>query len=310
MTVLVVKAGQQRIRWWQKKLQKLLPDVECRVWDDMGDLEEIDIAVVWSPEPGILAKMKNLRLIVSIGAGIDHITRDPDLPSSVPIIRTVNEGLRQRMREYIIMHVTGLHRKLFEILRDNLKKEWNEYILPTAQSINVGFMGLGNMGLPSAISLCSLGYNVSSWTRSRKKIENISSYVGKSELDDFLRDLDIVICMLPLTIHTENIINKNLLSKCKDGVCVINAGRGDHLVDADLLQSIEDGKVSYAVLDSFREEPLPKSHPFWESEKIILTMHTAGFIDPDAGGEVIAHNIKVFLETGKLCDQVDLDRGY
>lgn len=308
--VLVVKVGQKRIFWWQEKLQGLLPEVECRTWDDMGNLDDITIAVVWSPEAGVLKKMKNLKLIVSIGAGVDHITKDPNLPKGVPIIKTINKELRQRMVEYIVMHTIALHRKLYMTYQSNMLKQWNEYICPPASKISVGFLGLGNMGLSSAKALVDLGYNVSSWTNSKKEIVDIKSYVGKHELDAFLKKLDILICVLPLTDDTKNILNKDLFNSCKDGISIINVGRGDHVNDTDLIDSIKKGKVSFAVLDVFRKEPLPSKHTFWGNEKVIITMHTAGFIDPDAGGKVIATNIQDFLHTGRLNDEVDVKQGY
>lgn len=307
---LIIRVGPAREAWWLRHMQALLPEVDCRPWSDPGDPEEIEIAVVWKPPAGGLRRFPNLKLIVSIGAGIDHVLADPELPRHVPILRTTGDDLTVRMREYVLLHVLRLHRRLPDIEAAQGRREWLQLVNPPAHERKVGVMGLGRLGADCSRALRAVGFDVAGWSRRPKSFDGIVSYAGDEELDRFLARTEILVCLLPLTPETEGILNAELFDRLPPGAAVINAARGGHLVEADLLDALDRGQIGAATLDVFRTEPLPASSPFWDHPKVLVTPHVASLIDPETGGKTIADNLRKFLKGEPLPDLVDLERGY
>ncbi len=307
---LVVRLGNSRAEWWRGALQDLLPEIDCRSWDAPGDKAEVEYAVVWKPPPGGLKTFPNLKCIVSMGAGIDHLLADPDLPRQVPIIRTVGGELRQRMREYLALHVLRFHRRLPDIEAAQRRKDWEQIITPPAPRRCVGIMGLGNMGAEAAHTLAELGFAVHGWSRRPKRLHGITCHHGDDGLADFLARSEILICLLPLTPATEGILNRRLFARLPEGACLINVGRGPHLVEKDLIPALDSGRLGGATLDVLQKEPPPEDHPFWTHPKILLTPHIASLIDPEAGAKVIAENIRRFMAGESVSGMVDLSQGY
>ena len=307
---LIIRVGPAREKWWQEHMQSLLPEVDCRLWDDPGDPSEIEIAVVWKPPVGGLKRFPNLRAIVSIGAGIDHVLADPELPKHVPIIRTTGEDLKIRMREYVTLHVLRLHRRLPAIEAAQERREWLQLVNPPAYERKVGLMGLGDLGLDCARTLAGIGFDVAGWSRRPKTIDGVKSFAGQKALTAFLGRTEILVCLLPLTPATTGILSAGLFARLPKGASIINAARGGHLVDDDLLKALEAGQISNATLDVFQTEPLPNDHPFWDHPKVLVTPHIASLIDPIAGGKAIAANVKKFLAGEPVSDLVDLTQGY
>lgn len=307
---LVVRLGNSRAEWWRNALQELLPEIEVRLWDDPGDKAAVDYAVVWKPPPGGLKTFPNLKCIVSMGAGIDHLLADPELPRGVPVIRTVGSELRQRMREYLALHVLRYHRRLPDIEAAQRRKDWEQVITPPAHKRGVGIMGLGNMGAQAAHTLAELGFAVEGWSRRAKRLHGIACHHGEAGLETFLAKSEILICLLPLTPATEGILNRRLFAGLPRGACLINVGRGPHLVEKDLIPALDSGQLGGATLDVLQQEPPPADHPFWTHPKILLTPHIASLIDPEAGAKVIAQNLRLFMAGQPVPDTVDLSQGY
>ena len=307
---LVIRVGQARANWWREHMQALLPEIECRLWDDPGPLEEVKYAIVWKPPAGGLKQFPNLEVIVSIGAGIDHILVDPELPKGVPIIRTTGSDLTQRMREYVCLHILRFHRRLPELEEAQPLREWRQGVNPPAYERKVGVMGLGNLGADAARTLAMIGFDVGGWSRSAKAIEGVTTFTGEGELDAFLARTEILVCLLPLTEATRGIVDATLLAKLPEGAFFINCARGEHVVDADLLAALDGGHLAGATLDVFHQEPLPAASPFWDHPKVLVTPHVASLIDPVAGGKMIAANLKRFIAGEAVPDLVDLSKGY
>jgi glyoxylate/hydroxypyruvate reductase A len=308
---LVVRVGSAaRAPWWRDTLQSLLPEVDVRLWDDPGDRSKVEYAVVWQPPPGGLKTFPNLKVIVSMGAGIDHVLRDPELPRHLPIIRTVGPDLRQRMREYVLLHVLRLHRRLPETEASFRRKEWNQLITPVAPDRPVGVLGLGNMGADSASHLAHIGFEVHGWSRRPKNVAGVICHSGAEGLDRLLKRAEILVCLLPLTPQTTGILNKELFAKLPEGACLINAGRGQHLVEEDLIPALDSGQLGGATLDVLQVEPAAEDHPFWTHPKILLTPHIASLIDPEIGSRLIAANLKLFMAGKPVPDMVDVAQGY
>ena len=310
MSVLLSMPSPKRRAQWVEQLGAALPGWDVRDADDPGDPAAVEYVVVWTPPPGWMAGFPNLRAIVSIGAGVDHVLADPDCPRDLPIIRTTGEDLTQRMREYVALHVLRLHRRLPEIEAAARERRWSPFVVPPATRRRVGVMGLGNLGGAVAETLIALGFQVSGWSRSGADIDGLRSHAGESGRADFLADCEILVCLLPLTPDTRGILDAALFDALPHGASLINAARGQHLVEADLLAALDSGQVSAAALDVFETEPLPEDHPFWTHPNVLVTPHTASLIDPASGVAIVADNLREFARHGTVEDMADAERGY
>ena len=306
----VLKVGGSRANWWKEHMSNLLPEIEVLLADDPMDKDAVEYAIVWKPDPGWLKTFPNLKCIVSIGAGIDHILCDPEVPAHVPIIRTTGEDLSVRMREYVTLHVLRLHRRLPEVEAAQPQREWHQIVEPPAHERKVGIMGLGNLGADCARALSALGFDVAGWARSAKTIDGVTCFAGDDQRQAFLARSEILVCMLPLTPETEGILDAELFAQLPEGAKVINVARGQHLVEEDLLAAMNSGHIAAATLDVFHQEPLPDDHLFWDHPDILVTPHIASLIDPVAGGERIAENLKRFIAGETVDDLVTPGKGY
>ena len=291
----VIKVGEARAQWWKSHMKSLLPEIEFHLHNEAFDKETIEFAIVWKPEKGWLKTLSNLRCIISMGSGIDHILSDPELPKDLPIIKTTADDLKIRMREYVVLHTLKHHRNLNEVISARNNKEWKQIIEPPANKRTVGIMGLGNLGLDCATTLKSLDFIVNGWSKSEKNLDNINVFTGIDQITDFIKNVEILVCMLPLTHETRGILNIKLFEQMKKGACIINVARGEHLVEEDLVKAIDENMIKEATLDVFHEEPLPKNHFFWKNSNIFITPHIASLLDPEAGGKDIALNISKFI---------------
>ena len=310
MTVVAVHVPSKRnLARWVGKLATLLPDWTVTSFDE-AEPDNVQYVVVWRPPTGGIAEYSNLKAIVSIGAGIDHVLADSKLPKGIPIIRTVGEDLTQRMREYVALHVLRHHRDMPRQIHAQANSVWKSFVVPIASDRTVGVMGLGNLGAAVAVTLASIGFVVRGWSRSAKNISRVESYFGQDSLPAFLSQCEILVNLLPLTPATEGILNAKLFAMMPKGSCLINCARGEHLVEGDLLTALAAGNIKQATLDVFRREPLPSDHPFWQHPSITITPHVASLIDADSGGKLIAKSLLAFTSTGTCTDLTDPVRGY
>jgi glyoxylate/hydroxypyruvate reductase A len=295
---------------WQAQLVRLSTAIEVRVWPEIGDPAEIDYALVWRPASGLLASLPNLKLILSLGAGIDHILTDPLLPRRVPIVRLVDPYLTAAMSEYVVLQVLRLHRNDIEYQEQQRVQIWRELPQRTAGERPVGILGFGEIGRDAARKLKGLGFPVAGWTRRPRRIAGFPTHAGAEGLRHLLDGAAILVCLLPLTGETEGILNAANFRRMPRGGGVVNAGRGGHLVEADLIPALDSGQLSAAALDVFRDEPLPPEHPFWRHERILITPHIAGITNPLTAAPVVLDNIRRFEAGRPLLHRVDPRRGY
>lgn len=311
MPSVVIRVDPERRAWWKETLQQQLPGYHVYLWDeDQYEKKSIDYAVVWMPPLGGLSSLPNLRCVFSVGAGSAHILRDPAYPRAVPIVRCVNEDLRKRMTEYILLQVLRFHRRLPEIQAAQAAKSWRQYVEPLARDVSVGLLGLGNLGAAAAAALLNVGYTVQGWSRRGRPVKGVKVFSGDAGLLKLLSSSDILVCMLPGTSATENLLNGSRLAAMKGGSYLINVGRGETIVDNALMEHIRNGHIRGATLDVFRSEPLPEDDPYWSEPKVLITTHTASVIDPATGGKTISNNILAFDAGQTLKDIVDLEQGY
>jgi len=295
---------------WQAQLTRLTQELDIRVWPEIGDPAEIDYALVWRPEPGFLASLPNLTLILSLGAGVDHLLGDPRLPLHLPIVRLVDPHMTDAMSEYVVLQVLRLHRRDLDYRAQQEAGLWHELDQQNAVKRRVGILGLGELGRDAAKKLRALGFDVAGWSRGERTVPGVASYAGANGLPQLLCRSEILVCLLPLTAETEGILNARNLGLLPKGAALVNAARGAHLVEEDLLAALASGQISAAVLDVFREEPLPAGHPFWRHPRVILTPHVAAFTNPATAAPIILDNIRRFEEGRPLLNRIDPARGY
>ncbi|WP_102224578.1 2-hydroxyacid dehydrogenase [Acidimangrovimonas sediminis] len=310
MSVAVYLPNPDRCEDWCVMLRELLPGWTIEPLDAVQDPAAVDYAVVWRPRTGDLARFANLKATVSIGAGIDHVLADTSLPQGVPIIRTVGADLTQRMREYVALHVLRHHRDMPAMLAAQARGAWFQPVVPPATGRRVGVMGLGNLGKVAATTLAALGFQVTGWARTPREVPGVEVHAGVEGLDAFLAGTEILVNLLPLTPETTGILNAGLFARLAPGAALINAARGPHLVDDDLVAALDAGQLGQATLDVFHVEPLPKDHRFWTDPRITITAHTASLIDPGTGARIIARNLHDFDRDGTVADLADAARGY
>jgi glyoxylate/hydroxypyruvate reductase len=295
---------------WRHLLGDLMPEHEIRYWPDVGDKAAIEYALVWQPEPGLLASLPHLRLIVGLGAGVDHLLRDPALPQHVPIVRLVDPYMTAAMSEYVVLAVLRLHRQDLDYLAQQRAGRWAEREQKNAAERPVGILGFGALGQDAGRKLKSLGFEVAGWSRSRKRIDGFATFDGAAGLAALLRRSEILVCLLPLTAETESVLDAAAFARMPRGAAVVNAGRGGHLVEQDLIAALDEGQLSGAVLDVFREEPLPPDHPLWHHPRVIVTPHIAAETHPPTAAPIIRDAIRNFEAGRPVANLVDLSRGY
>ena len=310
MNIVVSLPAADKTEWWCQMLRDLMPDWNVYPIDQVPDPDAVTYSVLWRPATGAMKPFRNLKAIVSLGAGIDHVLADEQLPIHVPIIRTVGTDLTQRMKEYVALHVLRHHRELPAIQANQARQLWEQIVVPPAPQRRVGVMGLGNLGAAAADLLKQIGFEVRGWSRSPKDLPGIQCFSGSEGFGAFLEGTEILVCLLPLTESTRGILNADTFNRLKRGASIVNAARGPHLVDSDLVDALNSGQISSATLDVFHVEPLPKTHPFWTNPKITVTPHVASLIDAPTGSKIVAKNIRTFQETGTVADLADAKRGY
>ena len=295
---------------WRDALLQEIPDLDIRIWPDhVGDPDDIDLALVWRPPPGELKKYRNLRAILSLGAGIDSFMKDTTLPD-LPLARMIDPSLTQNMADYVLLATLRHHRQFDMFEREQRSSNW-AFALPKGTSDRtVGVMGLGVLGKNAGLALKAQGFDVAGWSRSAKTIDGITTFYGHDQLNAFLSQTEILICLLPLTAETRGVLNAGLFSQLPKGAYVINAARGEHLISDDLIQALNSGQLAGATLDVFDREPLPETDPLWRHERILITPHVASYCLPRTAAAGVAENIRLAMAGKRLNHQVDFDKGY
>lgn len=295
---------------WVDALQALAPGLEVRVWPHWGAPEAADFALVWKPPKGELAKYPNLKAIFSIGAGIDHLASDPELPRHIPLVRMVDPSLTAGMTEYVVMSVLHHHRYMLDYGAQQRAGQWHLQGQIPPWRRRVGVMGLGVLGGDALAKLRVFDFDLAGWSRRPKQIPGVATFHGPEGFAEFLAGSQILVCLLPLTAETEGILNARTFQALPRGAAVINAARGGHLVEEDLLAALGSGQISGATLDVFHEEPLPANHPFWAHPRVIVTPHAASLTIPETAARYIVDSMAKACAGQPLDNVVDLARGY
>lgn len=307
---LLLKTDRYLVGRWKDLLYQRVPGLDIVTFPFVGDPDDIEVVLAWEPPQGMLSSMNNLKLVISTGAGVDHILKDPGYPSHVPLVRMVDPGLTQGMVEYVVMATLLCSRRMHRLFAAHARKVWEPETVPLADETTVGIMGMGVLGRACAGALKGMGFDVIGWSRSPKTFDGVQTFDGLDGLEKFLNRTQILICLLPLTPDTEGILGRGTFNRLPPGAAVINVGRGGHLIEADLLTALDKGKVEVAVLDVFQEEPLPVDNPLWDHPQVFVTPHIASVTTPETAVLAVADAIDELRKGLELSNLVDLERGY
>ena len=262
---------------WERAFRAAAPEIEFVVSRGAVEAPEtIDWAVVWKPPPGALARLPNLKCVLSLGAGVDHILGDPAYPKGVPLSRVVDPYLTAGMSEYVVLHVLTHHRDLPRSFAHQAAGRWAPFAAPRADETRVGLMGLGELGLDAARKLKTFGYRLAGWSLGRKAEPGVESFAGPDELGAFLARTDILVCLLPLTAATRGLFDAPRLALLPRGAVLVNVARGAVVDEAALVEALRARRLAGAALDVFATQPLPPEHALFSLDNVLLTPHAAG----------------------------------
>jgi glyoxylate/hydroxypyruvate reductase A len=313
MAIVLIAPTKNNLDYWQEALRAEAEKtgIEVPVWigPEVEDPARVKMAVVWKHQPQSLYQYPSLQLVSSMGAGVDHILKDQNMPAHWQLSRIVDPQLTSSMSNYLLAAVLGYHKRLDEWQKQQQQKVW-AYSDEPELALRIGVLGMGELGSDIAGKLAGLGFPVFGYSNSFKKLPGVKSYAGEDQLAPFLSQVNVLICLLPLTEKTRNFLDRSFFSKCRKGTFLINVARGEHLVEADLLWALEQEYLSRAMLDVFREEPLPTSHPFWSHPQISITPHIASVTDPSAAIPQIIENYHRLMNDEEPVNKINRSRGY
>ncbi|VVD70286.1 gyoxylate/hydroxypyruvate reductase A [Pandoraea eparura] len=303
------KADPIRGAEWAELFARKMPELPFRIWPDVGDPRDVRYLAAWQPPEDLATRFPNLEVLFSTGAGTDQFDFSM-IPATLPVVRMVESGIIGGMVEYVTLAVLSLHREWRTYLDQQREQNWKVHRVQTASSRRVGVLGLGVLARAVLESLNGFGFSCAGWSRSPQQIEDVECHAGADGLQQFLARTDILICLLPLTEGTRGILSNTLFDKLPRGAAVINVGRGGHLVQEDLLQALDEGQLSSAILDVCEPEPLPQDHPFWTHPKVMLTPHIASMTQPESAVEAMIDNLCRHQVGLPMIGLVDRARGY
>jgi len=298
LLVADVDADEQAL--WLRCLREAMPGETLVTDRSTVDASAIDVAIVAKPPAGSLQGLPKLRLIQSLWAGVDRLLQDRTIPADVPLARMVDPAMNQAMAQTALWAVLGLHRRFFDYAAQQRDAQWLQHAQLRSDEITVAVLGLGQMGRTVMQRLQEQDYRTLGWSRTD----------GLGTLPDVLAHSDIVINLLPLTEATASLFDKARFAQMKRGAALVNLARGGHVVDDDLVEALDSGQVSRAVLDVFRSEPLPAGHAFWSHPRITVLPHVAAWTDARSASAVVAKNVAALRSGAPIEHLVDRTRGY
>ena len=293
---------------WIAAFEKEAPEQAIQLNEAISNPEAVELLLVWKHPEGSLKNFTKLKLLYSLGAGVDHLMSDPELPKEVPICRIVDPLLAFSMSNYILLAVLDFQRRMDKYRWDQQNRVWDHYALPE-RDLRIGILGLGNLGQDAAEKLVQLGFEVAGFSPSPKTISGVRCFHGDG-LNSFLNTVNVLICTVPLTEKTRGLLNASLFEKLPKGSFLIDVARGKVQIEKDILTALDSGQLSGAFLDVFEEEPLPTGSRLWSHPKVQITPHIASITKPKAGVQQILDNWSRLQKGEALLHQVNVQKGY
>ncbi|HXW25830.1 MAG TPA: glyoxylate/hydroxypyruvate reductase A [Xanthobacteraceae bacterium] len=309
---LLIYGLDQRIgnaRAWRDTFKEQLPDLAIHIWPEAGDVNDIEYLAFMHPDFDAIPALPNLKAMFSRSAGVESFIRHPKMPK-VPLGKVEPPGGDPMMTEYVVMHVLRFHRDMPAYQAAQARREWRRVPIARPEQRRVGFLGFGMMAKAPALVLKSLGFPVSAWVRSPRPAAEVPIFHGRDQLEPFLEQTDIAVCLLPLTRETEGIFCARTFAMMPRGAMLVNVGRGKHVVEQDLIAALDSGQLSYAALDALWPEPLPPESPLWLHPKVTVMPHVARRPTVAQLVTEMAANIRSLRAGGRLLQEIDVAMGY
>ncbi len=295
---------------WVADFAAVLPEAELVVWQEGVPCAPCDYAVLWSPPSALVPELVHVKAIFLTGAGVDAIMKFVDTLPPVPIIRLGDAGMAVQMAEYVAHAVLRYFRRFDEYEQQARRGSWAPLPQHRKEEFSIGVMGMGVLGQRVLDTLAGFGFPLRGWSRTEKHVEGVACFAGAAGLEPFLRGTRVLVCMLPLTPETANLLDRHRLSLLPEGAYLINVARGGHVAEPDLLALIRSGRLAGATLDVFRNEPLPAPHPFWDEPRITITPHISALTLRSESIAQICGKIAALRRGEPVADVVDRTRGY
>mgnify|MGYP003637602536 CR=1 FL=1 len=306
---IVFRGPKARNKTWRKLAVEAIPDLKWYVWPDVPAPETVEALITWLPPKDYQQLFPNLKAVFSVGIGVNQFSPST-FPAHIKLVKMVDPNINTMIESYALSSVFMLHRDQFHYIKSQQNAKWLPLSIKLPSDCHIGIMGLGNLGQSVANKLIQCGFQVSGWNRSIREIDGMSTYVGIEQLSDFMSSLDIVICLLPLTDETRGIFNADMFSKLPKGAAIINLGRGEHLIETDLIKALDTEQLGFAILDVFEKEPLPPAHPFWCHPKVHITPHIAAVTCDQTAGVQLTKNLQRLINKQSLIGEIDKMKGY
>ena len=294
---------------WIDALQRALPEASIDAWT-AGSVCGADYALLWKPPPALVADLRGVKAVFNLGAGVDGMPDLAALPRATPLVRLDDAGMAEQMVEYVAHAVLRYYREFDSYAEQQRGRVWQPRPRRSKSDFVVGILGAGVLGVAVVGALAALHFPVRAWSRSRRTVAGATSFAGMADLDAFLSETRVLVCLLPLTRETAGLLDRNRLSRLPRGAHLVNVARGALLVEADLLNVLDTGHLAAATLDVFRDEPLPREHRFWHHPRVALTPHISAVTLIDESVQQIADKIRRVEAGLPISGVVDRDRGY
>jgi len=282
------------------------------VWtpDDAHDPQAVEAILAWRLKPGVVSAYPKLRMLCSVAAGVDKLLAVPDLPPGLPVTRAVDPGQNQQIAQYVVACTLRFTRDLPLYAQQQAAASWVRHPVRPAARCRVGVLGLGAVGQAILRAFVPLGYPVAGWSRSRRDLAGVTTFAGDAELPALLAQTDVLVCALPLTPATQGLLNHRTLAQLPPGAYVVNVGRGEQLVEADLRALLDAGHLAGAALDVFEREPPPPDDWVWSHPRVLATPHIAGEVARSVVAQQVVDALRRARAGQPLPLAVDRSAGY
>jgi len=293
---------------WQVALAELLPDMPVYTYPDIPNPDAIHYALVWNHPQGDLRRYKNLRCILSLAAGMEHLMNDPDLPD-VPMVSLGDPAMSRDMANYALYWIIDIHRNYDFYREQQCQQNWAKLAACSTDEFKVLVLGLGRIATLVAQTIQHAGFDVKAWDFKPKQADDLDTYSGTGSLKTLLPEANVVISCLALNKNSKQLINREFFNHMADGSSIINISRGGIIDEDALLESLDNDRLSRAVLDVFAVEPLPKDHVLWTHPKVRVTPHMSGPTHARSAAKIVIKNIQR-MENGQPPEPIfDRSRG-